>query len=666
MAPEQTTGAEKAGPAADQYALGATLYEMLTGRPPFRGTSILDTLDLIRTREPVPPSQLLPRMPRDLETICLKALQKDPARRYPDVAAMAEDLRRFRAGEPIVARPVSGPERLWRWCRRNPGSPRSRRPVAMLLVVVALGATAAYLVAERRRIEAVEARTPREAARAPRRGRAGRAEAAGRAAIQQNRDVVEAQREMILLLEDKWRNVPALGAVRQDVLGLSTRILESAAGAMTTLRSEIGWPEADEELNWRSVGLAHQRIGEVRLAENQLAEAEKEFRLNHEITKRLAAAAPEDLARQARLLKTHRQLGYFAQHHMGDSREALRHYQQSLEIARACVAKAPDDDKYKDDLASTLFMMAIAESQLGHLERARALLDEDRAVRESCSAAWRAHPAARIDLVVLYDQLFDLCLRLGDPAAARRYNERGAELCEAILAGEPQFWSAVYNLARSYNNSGMLLYPMGRDPAGAGAYHRKALELISRRVAADPTNAPAQQRLATTLYYEATCARHAGDRAGAAAGYRRCLEIREKLATDPKAKIPRIELMLAQARCGQHERAAAIARELAAQSPDNEMIGFQSACGFALSAGAVRDRQSPALMAAVGAPPAAADALLIRDYVNHAIDCLRRAKARGFSDVVGLETDPDLEPIRDDPAFRTLLEEFPRPAARRP
>ncbi len=120
MAPEQTTGAERAGPAADQYALGVTLYEMLTGRPPFRGPSILDTLDLVRNAEPVSPSRLLPRLPRDLETICLKALQKDPSRRYPDTAAMAEDLRRFLAREPIVARPVSAPERAWRWCRRNP------------------------------------------------------------------------------------------------------------------------------------------------------------------------------------------------------------------------------------------------------------------------------------------------------------------------------------------------------------------------------------------------------------------------------------------------------------------------------------------------------------------------------------------------------------------
>jgi eukaryotic-like serine/threonine-protein kinase len=680
MAPEQTTGAEKAGPAADQYALGATLYEMLTGRPPFRGSSTIDTIDLVRNTEPVPPSQLLPRMPRDLEAICLKALQKDPARRYPDVSAMAEDLRRFRAGEPILARPVSGPERVWRWCRRNPKLATLAAAVALLVVFGLIGATAAAVViagknrelnrfnidlvaaketAEKRRVEAENARRRAEEEKRL-------AVAAGRAAIQQNRDVVEAQREMILLLENKWRSVPALGAVRQDVLGLATRILESAAGAMTSLRSQIGWPEADEELNWRSVGLAHQRIGEVRLSENKLAEAEKEFRLNHEIARRLAAAVPDDLERQARLLKSHRQLGYFAQHKMGDSQAALRHYHQSLEIARACVAKEPGNDKFKEDLANTLFMMAIAESQLGHLERARAHMDEDWVVRESCSAEWKACPAARSDLAALYDQLFDLCLRLGDRAAARRYNERSAELSHAILAGEPELWSVVHSLARSHNNSGMLLYPMGRDPAGAREYHRKALELISRCVAADPTNAPAQERLATTLYYEATCAWQSGDRAGSAAGYRRCLEIREKLASDPKAQISQIDLMVAQARCGKHVQASAIARDLMARSPDNPMICFQSACGFALSAGALRDQAPHTAPAAGVSRLGAADEALIHDYTDQAIDCLRKAKARGYADVVGLETDPDLEPIRDEPGFRALIAEFPRPALTKP
>ena len=427
--PDATDAFAHRGGVAD--ALGATLYEMLTGRPPFRGSSIVDTLDLVRTAEPVAPSRLLPRMPRDLETICLKALQKDPARRYADVAALAEDLRRFRAGEPIVARPVSGPERVWRWCRRNPRVASLAATVALLLIVMAVGSTAAYLVVRQSNRELAAATITAENRRIESEIAQKRAEeekklavAAGRAAIQQNRAVVKAQREMILKLEDKWRNVPALTEVRRDVLGLAIRILESAASTMTALRTEIGWPAEDEELNWRSVGLAHQRIGEVRMADNQLAEAQKEFRINNEICERAAAANPENWEHQNRLVKSCRQLGAVAQHYLADSKEAMRHYNRALEIARKCVAAEPDNDKFKMDLAMTLGMMARVESEAGHLKRARALLDENRAIQESCSAALKASTGHRKELAVLYDQLFDLCLRLGDPAQAREYNAR--------------------------------------------------------------------------------------------------------------------------------------------------------------------------------------------------------------------------------------------------
>ena len=237
MAPEQAWGqTREIGPLSDQYSLGAILYEMLVGRPPFQGASVLETLELVRNQEPVPPTRLQPKVPTDLETICLKALQKDPAKRFPDATAMAEDLQRFLDGEPIVARPVGTPERLWRWCKRNPRVAGLAAAVVLMGFAITVGsvAFAASLKTLNRELaksykeeaaareiaqtneqtaitaknEAIAATKAEALARENEQQAREKAEALVQGAFAQNRNALEAQRVLSVLLNQRLLSIP--------------------------------------------------------------------------------------------------------------------------------------------------------------------------------------------------------------------------------------------------------------------------------------------------------------------------------------------------------------------------------------------------------------------------------------------------------------------------
>ncbi len=156
MPPEQAEGkAKDLTNRADIYSLGAILYEFITGRPPFKGRTLLETLQHVRTKEPVPPVQLQPSVPPDLQTICLKALEKDPAKRYPTAEEMAEDLECYLKGDPIKARPISQMEKAVRWARRNkPQAALIAMAAAMVCLIIAGGFVYLGLDAHNQRLRA--------------------------------------------------------------------------------------------------------------------------------------------------------------------------------------------------------------------------------------------------------------------------------------------------------------------------------------------------------------------------------------------------------------------------------------------------------------------------------------------------------------------------------
>jgi tetratricopeptide (TPR) repeat protein len=366
LAPEQTeAGRRPIGPAVDIYGLGAILYEMLTRRAPFASDSVLETLRQVRFDEPISPRQLRAQVPRDLETICLKCLEKNPHRRYGTAAALAADLRRFTHDEPIQARPVSPVERLMRWCRRNPLAAGLAAGLMLAIVVGVGGVVSQWLraedKAERERNEHRLAERSRLAALAERDHANASRDRARAAVVRMTQAGIDLYKQ------------PGQQSAGRKIIEEAVTFHESFVADKSDDPSVI----RDAARAWRSVAYYRDELGQHKAA----IEAERRSIALFEM---LLATAPDDSTR-LELARQKRRLAYFHAI-LSQLADAIKAYEEAITAFRVLCAQAPDNVEYKLNLANALMNFAdvVAED---FPNRAEHLYREAMTIHEQCLEA---------------------------------------------------------------------------------------------------------------------------------------------------------------------------------------------------------------------------------------------------------------------------------------
>ena len=497
MAPEQAFGRSRdVGPAADVYGLGAILYELLTGRPPFQGGTAYETLLLVRDEDPVSPGRLRPGLPKDLETICLKCLEKEPGRRYASAARLADDLEAFRAGRPVAARPVGRLGRLRRWTRREPVVAGLSAAAILLAATLLVVVTAAW-----RRSVAQQVRLTKSVETAERRGK-------------QLLNALAFSAESVSKLFEHPALVPLVN--REAVLqGLDA--LEQAADL----------PDSPEDQHRLAYAMLQMANGLYHLGESEPADRANRRALA--ILSRLSRAHPElpDLA-------YHYAQGCMQsaalERRAGRPDEEMRLHDEARRTAEELVARHPGRDAYAAELAVFRSTLARDLLQRGRDDEAAPLVERSLAVNRRMVDRYPFDP-------VRYGYFFDashvsgvLKLRRGDLEGYRELVRERLDLCDRARS-QPDWPIILPRLLNDASDAGAL------QKAGfaqdAGRLVATALDAWRETLRREPESPTAREWLASWLLVDGY-RKWPTDPAAAGGDFRESVAILESLLEGPQ------------------------------------------------------------------------------------------------------------------------------------
>ncbi len=477
LSPEQARGEPTPSPRSDIYSLGVTLYECLTGEPPFLGRPHR-IIHQVLNDEPRPPRALNPAIPTDLETICLKAMAKDPSRRYATPADLAADLRCFLGGEPIRARPVGRAERAIRWCRRNPW-PAGLAAALALVVAIAFFA----VLGQWRRAEANAERAERHAARADRMRQEAEVN------LREARDNFQHARRAVdrfytRFYEQGVLSVPGLEQVRKDVLDEMIRFYKGFIDQHAddpTLRREL----AESCLR---LGSATAQLGSTSDALQLIERSLRDF-------ERLSRDAPADVALRKQIVTCLGHLSLLASS-LGDHGSARRFGRRGIEVFEALVRDKPNDLLLMRQLADRQGNYAVVLAKAGDQPGARdayrgALTIQEELVRRDPKSL-----EFRYALSMTYN---NLAMASDDAGEALSLYERALRLRKELVEQLPTSGLYRRNLARTYFNKGVFLGEKGR-PDEAVAALQESRRLLQEVVTDEPAVVSYREDLGAILH----------------------------------------------------------------------------------------------------------------------------------------------------------------------